>query len=273
MRLGAVDYVNKERIDGLLLERTLRYAIEHAQTTAQLRQYAVELEGRNNELDAYNHTIAHDLSSPLSLIAGYASLILMSEEDTITPEIYEWAEKIRTSAEKMSDMINQLLWLAQLRSPLENVEPVDLNAVVHSALLRFEGRIKEKQIQIEVAPNMPIALGHAAWIEEAFANLISNSIKYLGEDNPAPCLQIRAKQQGLVVLCEVEDNGIGIKPEDQKRLFEMFTRVPNPTERIKGLGLGLAIVRRVVTRLGGEVGVESTFGEGSTFWFTLPCAN
>ncbi|MBK6712005.1 MAG: ATP-binding protein [Chloroflexi bacterium] len=105
-------------------------------------------------------------------------------------------------------------------------------------------------------------------MEEIFANLLSNAIKYIGVDNQEPLIRICAVQIENMVRCEVQDNGLGIKVADQQKLFDMFTRFHR--EEASGTGLGLPIVERIARKLGGEVGVVSTPGQGSTFWFTLP---
>src|SRR5688572_10682067 len=116
---------------------------------------------------------------------------------------------------------------------------------------------------------MPAAMCHSTWLEEIFANLIGNAITYIGRDNPDPRIHIQGHRVNGMVRYEVIDNGVGIRPEVQDQLFEMFTRL-HPGEG-HGLGMGLSIVQRLVTRLEGQVGVESAEGQGSTFWFTLPC--
>lgn len=110
-------------------------------------------------------------------------------------------------------------------------------------------------------------MGHPQWMTEVFANLISNALKYR-DDQRDLRIYIRAKPEGDRVRYEVEDNGLGIAPEDKARIFALFTR-PNSSDE-RGLGIGLSIVQRMVTKLGGHLGVESELGKGSTFWFTLP---
>jgi PAS domain S-box-containing protein len=226
-----------------------------------------ELEASNRELDAFSHTIAHDLKAPLAAIIGYGSLL---EEDIrgMPPETTELLDTILESASRMSDMIDQLLLLALLRDKSAVVGPVVVMPAVEAALARYRPQIDERGIVVDVAPDLPPALAHEQWVIEIFANLVSNAIKYLGPDNPAPRIAIRGCLEGAHVRYEVQDNGLGIAPEDQAQLFEMFARFHRHVSR--GLGLGLSIVRRIVTNLNGEVGAESAPGQGSTFWFTLP---
>jgi signal transduction histidine kinase len=113
-------------------------------------------------------------------------------------------------------------------------------------------------------------MGYGPWIEEVFANLISNAIKYIGKDNPEPRIIVRGSRVGSIVRYEVKDNGLGISEKDQERLFEMFSRFH--TGEASGLGLGMSIVQRIVDRLNGQLGVESALGKGSSFWFALAAA-
>jgi signal transduction histidine kinase len=170
-------------------------------------------------------------------------------------------------------MIDQLLMLARLNHADDKRVKVNVVDSVQSALGRFSAQIELNAIKIQVELPIPCAYGQAQWIEEIFANLISNAIKYMGVENPKPSITIRGIVcENNTARYEVRDTGIGIRQEDQGRLFEMFTRVHN-TVGIEGLGLGLSIVRRIVRKLRGDIGLESVFGEGTTFWFTLPMAD
>ncbi len=242
-------------------------ALKNARSFATIQRYAAELEARNRELDSFSHTVAHDLRSPLALIQGYLGL---AADEELTPEARQFVEEAIGAAHKMNSMIEALLLFAQVRNGAEVHTEVDLNDVVQAAIERFHVQIEERGIEVSVQPDLPLALGYAPWVEEVVANLVSNAIKYIGRENTAPRIAVRAARNGDVIRCEVQDNGVGINPEDQKRLFEMFARFHH--REAQGFGLGLSIVARIVTRLGGQVGVESAPGQGSTFWFTLPAA-
>ena len=261
---------------GYMLGLQLASAIRNARnfqelnrTRDELRVYAAELEARNQELDAYGHTIAHDLRSPLSSVLLRSEIVLNNFSEALPPRGRSLIEGVHESATQMNEMIGQLLWLAKLRKVTDALKPVDVTPVAQAALRRFSHQTEH--FQIEVMAEMPAALGHAQWIEEVFANLISNAVKYIGEDNPAPRLWLRGFADGEMARYEVQDNGIGISPEDQAHLFEMFTRLN--VVNVEGLGLGLSIVHRIVSKLNGTVSVESTPGVGSTFAFTLPAAS
>jgi signal transduction histidine kinase len=263
LRIG---YMLALQISNAMRNATLFNELRRAQET--LRQHAAELETRNQELDAYSHTIAHDLKSPLTGIIVNADLVRMRARGTLPSELEQHLLGIKDSGLRMGKMIDQLLWLAKLRDVSSTAVPVEINSVVANTTLRLQHAIAARGVTVSIAPNLPPALGHEQWVEEIFANLISNAIKYMGDHNATPFIYISATPQECFVRYDVRDNGVGIAPENQARLFEMFTRLH--TVKAEGIGLGLSIVQRIVTKLGGRVGVESQFGKGSTFWFTLP---
>ena len=245
---------------------------ERRRSERLIRQYAEELEARNAELDAFTHTVAHNLKSPLNLILGYTSLILEECDPKVTPEKHAMLDTVRQTAKLMNGMINNLLRFAQIRDATETLVAVDMAQVAHAAVDRLQKAIADRQVTVTIAPDLPPAQAVAPWVEEVLAILIDNAIKYMGDDNPAPRVTVRGKvhSDGTLARYEVEDNGIGIVLEDIPRVFEPLTRLKEV--KIEGHGMGLPIVKRIVTKLGGEVGVESTPGQGSTFWFTLPVA-
>ncbi|MBN1964238.1 MAG: GAF domain-containing sensor histidine kinase, partial [Anaerolineae bacterium] len=245
-------------------------AINNAQLFETVQRYADELVERNQELDSFSHTVAHDLRAPLHLIAGYANLIEISDPSTVPPDVVQFAREVVEAANKMADMIENLLLLATLRDTSQVIGAVEMEPVITSALRRYRRTIERRGFTIEVSPDLPPVMGHGPWLEEIFANLISNAIKYIGEDNAAPHIAIRARQEGGMARYEVQDNGIGISPENQQRLFEAFARFAQA--EASGFGLGLSIVLRIVRKLSGQVGVESVPGEGSLFWVRLPAA-
>ncbi|MBL8155364.1 MAG: PAS domain S-box protein, partial [Anaerolineae bacterium] len=232
------------------------------------QRYVEELKERNSELDAFGHTVAHDLKTPISAIMGYAELLLESEHIQPHAQERDFARNILISSKKTITMIDELLRLSSLRDVGSEIEVVSMTAIVSAAVQHFGKELESRGIQMQIAPNLPPALGHETWVEEVFVNLISNAIKYIGKDNRAPCITISGQLVGDRARYQVKDNGLGIRPADQAKLFEAFARFHKA--EATGLGLGLTIASRIVHRLGGEIGAESTPGQGSTFWFTLP---
>ncbi len=250
----------------------LRDITERKRAEETINRYAAELEARNKELDAFSYTVAHDLKSPITSIIGYSQFLLEEGKGTFDNDFARKnLSRIRESGYKMNEMIDGLLVLAQLIDTSTQLTMVNMEATAQAAVERYRLDIDSRGIQVQVENHLPPACGHAVWLEEVFANLLGNAIKYIGQSNPEPRITIRAVPVGEDwVRYEVQDNGVGISKSNQGKLFEMFTRFH--ANDANGLGLGLSIVLRIVQKLGGRVGVNSEPGEGSTFWFTLPAA-
>jgi len=166
----------------------------------------------------------------------------------------------------MTNIINELFLLATVRKGQIEVGQIDMADIVTQAQERLTQMIAEYQGKITLPDSWPVARGYAPWVEEVWANYLSNGLKYGGQP---PCLKCGATaQEDGMVRFWVKDNGPGIAPEDQDLLFTEFTQLNKV--RAKGHGLGLSISRRIVEKLGGEVGIESEPGQGSLFYFTLP---
>lgn len=269
------NYTHDDMRIAYLLALQLASAIRNAsrmrllsQAQEQLELYAHELENQNQELDAYSHTIAHDLKSPLSVIPVKAGLVKMYAK-SLPSKAVDHLDDITERTKHMAEMIDQLLLLSKIRDAEEVLHPVAINPVVDRAVSRFS-EIELKKVGLKVQANMPSVIGHAQWLEEVFANLVSNAIKYRGDDNAHLCITIYAKTADDKVTFYTQDNGVGIHPEDHERLFQKFTRLHSVNA--EGLGLGLSIINRIIYKLGGELGVDSEWGIGSIFWFSLPLA-
>ncbi len=241
--------------------------IQHQRSEAQLRSYTRELEMVNAELDAYGHTIAHDLKDPLNVMLGFVGIMQMSGH--LSPDDQMYLERIMSAGYTMTGMIEQLLYLATLRDAKAEMIAVDTKRVLDAVCERLEPKLKEADLTLTIESPMLPVLGHAPWVAEIFANLIGNAAHYADSKKSQHYVVVRCVREGAVVRFEVRDNGVGIAQKDLEKLFKAFSRL-EVVKGTRGTGLGLSIVRRIVSRLGGDVGVESVYGEGSTFWFTLP---
>ena len=255
-------------VNAQLYERAQQEIAERRRAEEVLHQQALELEARNTELDAFDHTVAHDLKNPLSLVLGFSEALENDHTGLSREELRRHLHAIARNAGTMGRIIDELLLLAGVRKTQATVSPLDMPCIVDEARLRISELIEECQAEIVLpeASAWPVALGHAEWIVEVWANYLSNSIKYGGQP-PRVTLGAEVQPDGMVRFW-VRDNGHGLSPEEQARLFTPFTRLDQV--RAKGHGLGLSIVRRIVVKLGGQVGVESQIGQGSSFFFTLP---
>ena len=237
-----------------------------AERTAELVEANASLRASNIELDAFARTVAHDLKSPLSVLQGYADYLIQSFADGPDPEPHDLLTRMLKVSHKMGSIIDELLLLASIRKEDIQKKPLDMNLVLNRTLERLSAMIDNYQATIITPDTWPQALGYAPWVEEVWINYLSNGIKYGGEP---PVLELGAgpHSDGMLRFW-VKDNGTGLTPDDQQILFTEFARLNEV--RAKGHGLGLSIVLRIVSKLGGQVGVESQVGEGSTFYFTLP---
>ena len=242
---------------------------ERKQMEEALRQSNDELQARNVELDAFAHTVAHDIKNPLHLILGYAGMLVENFSAFSSAEVVHSLQFIERSSRKINSITDNLLLLSQV--PPQDIirAPLHMATIVAEARLRVSHLIDD-QAHISVPDVWPMGLGYEPWVEEVWANLLSNALKYAGR--PA-YIELGGERQADGLVCFwVRDNGPGIAPANQARLFEAFYRVD--TNHNSGHGLGLAIVKRIVERLGGEVSVQSSGvpGEGACFRFTLPAA-
>jgi PAS domain S-box-containing protein len=267
--IGVLEAVNKSEAfteNDLSIVETLAafaaIAIENARLVTDLKE-------RNTELNTFARAIAHDLKNPLTYILGYAETlelkrdIASSDPKALKNSLYIIAK----SARKVKSMINELMVLAGLREQKVALQPVDMAYAVREAKRRLVDVIDKSHAEIIEPESWPEALGHTPWIEEVWVNYLSNAIKYGGEP---PCLELGAQEENGNVRFWVRDNGEGIPPEKLSSLFKPFERLDKL--KVTGHGLGLSIVRWVVEKQGGEVGVKSEPGVGSTFSFTLPKA-
>jgi signal transduction histidine kinase len=257
---GGVDYVTKPF--------EAREVLARVATHLKISRLQQELEAQNAELNAFAHTVAHDLKSPLSIVQGYTSMMLEDLSNILTEDGVKYVQRIQDGALKASKIIDELLLLAGIGRQQVEITAVNMHEPVALALDRLQMRIQEYQPEIIKPETWPKAKGYSPWIEEVWANYISNALKYGGQ-SPRVELGSTPLGNGLIQFW-VQDNGPGLTSEEQAKLFAEFSRIN--TDRAQGHGLGLSIVRRIVRRLGGEVGVESQPGQGSKFYFTLPAA-
>ncbi|MGD8488452.1 MAG: GAF domain-containing protein [Anaerolineae bacterium] len=236
---------------------------------AALRLYTKQLEERNAELDAFAHTVAHDLKNPIGAILGYAD-ILVENFDTLSQErASRFLSSICRNAHRLDTIIDELLLLARVRGMHDvDTKSLKMEPIVAEARRALMPMIIEHQAELVLPRRWPQAIGYAPWVEAIWTNYMSNAIKYGGQP---PRLELGATEDndGWIRFW-VRDNGPGLTPQEQARLFTPFERLHEA--RASGHGLGLSIVERIVSRLGGQAGVESEAipGQGCTFYFTLP---
>ena len=271
--IGVVEILNKTREDfdseDLAMVETLAaaaaIALENARLVMSLREKTDQLQVQNSELDAFAHTVAHDLKGPLSSIIGFADLLNIDVADMNAAEIKQATGAIAKSAYKMNDIIQEILLLSGVRRINVDYQPIDMNHVVGESLLRMDHLIREAGATVKAPSEWPIVLGHAPWVEEVWANYLSNAIKYGGRP---PEIELGFDIEDEMAWFWVQDNGTGLTQAQQDTLFVPFTRLEQVDAR--GHGLGLSIVQRIVTKLKGTVAIDSEVDNGSRFKFSLP---
>ncbi|HSC67884.1 MAG TPA: ATP-binding protein [Cellvibrio sp.] len=258
--------VYRNELERLVSERT----IDLEYKSQQLEIKSAELLEQNNELDAYAHTVAHDLKQPVSTLIGASSLLGNEATPLDAEKNRQLIGIIQRSAHKMRAIIDALLLLANVRK-CENVALmlVDLKHTAVEARSRLQPEIDQQQAQILFAGQWPKAIGNEQWIEEIWMNYLSNALKY-GGAKPVIELGAETAANGLV-KCWVKDSGPGLSQDQQHEIFDKFVRFD--AAAAEGHGLGLSIVKRIAQRLGGKVGYEPAPDGGSIFWFSLKCAN
>jgi PAS domain S-box-containing protein len=230
----------------------------------RVRERTLELESALGELEMFSYTVAHDLRAPLRAVSYFA---LMLSEDHLKHDDgpgQDYARKLRESVRRMDTMVQDLLSYSRLAREQLVLEPIDLGALVGDVVRAMAPELLERKGEVSVEGKLPVVRAHRATLAQALTNLIGNAAKFVvtGRD---PRVRIRAERSPKAVLLWVEDNGIGIAPEYHERIWGVFERLHHSSE-YPGTGIGLAIVRKVMERIGGRAGVESELGKGSRFW-------
>ena len=233
------------------------------------KQIERDLRARNRELDAFAHTVAHDLNSSMSLIVGYSDALAAIHQTMTQEELHNYLLLIARNGRKMSNIISELLLFASMRKQDVPLKPLDMAAIVAEALRRLSYEIDAVNAEITQPSSYPQVIGYPAWVEEVWFNYISNALRYGGDP---PQIELGSTVCEDEAICFwVRDNGIGLTASQQAVVFN--PPLQTGQLRVKGHGLGLSIVRRIVEKLDGEVYVESRVGEGSKFGFILPLAD
>ncbi|MGR3173391.1 MAG: sensor histidine kinase [Candidatus Scalindua sp.] len=255
-----------------ILATAFNSMIQHVQNwnnalKRQVDARTAELEAKNAELERYAYTVSHDLKSPLITIKGFLGLL---ERDAIkgdTERVKKDISRIHSAAEKMNQLLDDLLELSRIGQIIGTREEVPFEYLANESLNLVRGQIKELGVQVEIAPDLPVIHVDRRRLVEVLQNLIDNAAKHMGKQ-PEPHIEIGTRQDNEETVYYVRDNGVGIEPCYHENVFGLFNKLDNESE---GTGIGLAIVRRIVEVHGGRIWVESKGKEkGSTFCFTIP---
>ncbi len=263
VRSGAAD--SSQRCQAELELRRLSETLEQ-----RVAERTAHLEAANQELEAFAFTVSHDLRTPLRALQGFCHALLADFPEQVGAVGRSYAQRIVNAAEHLDTLIQDLLTYSCLSRMEIPLKPLDLNWIVERALAQLEDEVQPRQAQVTVARPLPPVVGNRGILTQVLVNLLSNAIKFVAP-GLQPQVRLWAEVRAGWVRVWVADNGIGIDPEQQKRIFLVFERLHGP-ETYAGTGIGLAIVSRGIERLGGRLGVESQPGQGSRFWIELPQA-
>jgi PAS domain S-box-containing protein len=242
-----------------------------AKVTRDLTQRKLEEEAlrrKTDELEAFAHTLSHDLRAPLRSVVSFAELLRREQKELPPDQQAVYLDKILTSANSMQTLINDILKLSQLSLAPAPDESTPLGEVLDEVERMLESEIKSAQARVEVRKPLPSVFGNRTLLLQIFANLVGNALKFAPRGQP-PRIEVFYQMNGNYCEVHVRDHGIGIAPEHQANIFKMFDR-GGATDNFHGTGVGLAIVRKAAERIGGAVTVQSAPGEGSDFVVTLP---
>ncbi len=251
---------------------TLRDITEQLKAKKDIQAMMKNLEAANSELESFAYTVSHDLKSPLISMSGFANILHEELASTLDPDSLHYLERICSSATKMMNMIDIVLDYSRIGRIVGEMGPVKFPKLIRDSIDSISRLISEKKPVIEIIGDDSIVLtGERIRLMQVFTNLITNAIKYSDPDKPVAHITISASAHQETGHFFVKDNGIGIHPDRVGRIFNIFTRVHDQSRiTADGSGVGLSIVKRVITQHKGAIWVESSPGTGSTFHFTLP---
>lgn len=259
-------------LEQMVAERTneLQNALGHVNMKEEeLKEYAYRLEISNKELTEFAHIASHDLKAPLRSIMSFAQLFERRNKDKFDDTDREYFNYIKSNAGQSARLIEDLLNYSKIDKNLGEPTKVDVNKCIFVAEMNMQSLIREKNAVIHY-DNLPILRGHTSLITQLFQNFINNGIKYNKSEQPTIHIDVQRNDRNEYVF-SVSDNGIGIAPENQDKVFAMFQRLHTQSE-YDGTGIGLSFCTRIIETYGGKIWIESDLDKGTTFYFTLPKA-
>ena len=272
LKSGAHDFIVKGRLPRLIpaIERELRDAQTRRmqlEAEAARKDLIGRLEAMNAEIERFTYTAFHDLRAPLVTIKGFLGALRNNLAAGQQDQVQKDLQRIDAAADRMDDILSDLLELARVGRVSKPPEEVDMYALAQETLQRLEARIRSAGIRVNISPDLPIAVGDRVRLREVLENLVENAAKFTaGQANPL--IEIGTRSQAGEQIIFVKDNGPGIDPRYHNRIFNLFEKLDPAME---GTGIGLTITKRIIEVHGGRIWVESNGpGRGSTFAFTIP---
>jgi PAS domain S-box-containing protein len=239
----------------------------HAETLEQqVADRTAKLRETIHELEAFSYSVSHDMRSPLRAMQGYSDALLADHKSKLDPTAQQYLTRISRAAARMDLLIQDVLAYSRVAKGEVQLTAVDLEHVIADVIQHYPA-LEPARASIRVHSPLPRVLGHEAYLTQIASNLLTNAVKFV-RPGTRPEVEVRATVDGEMVRVGFRDNGIGIAPEHQKQIFQIFGRVYSE-KNFEGTGIGLAIAKKAAERMGGSIGVSSEFGRGSEFFVLL----
>jgi PAS domain S-box-containing protein len=250
------------------LERLQLHTIQVETRSAELERLTAALQEANRAMESFAYSVSHDLRAPLRAMWGFAEALEEDYRDKLDEQGRRYTRSVMDAARHMDDLIEDLLAYSRLSRAEMELAPVDLEATVRELVHEVCTSDQRCMKSITVTVPLPSVIAHRPTLVQVLSNLLSNALKFVSPGT-RPQVRVFAEVRERSMRLWVEDNGLGIAPEHQTRIFLPFERLHGPGH-YPGTGIGLAIVRKGVERMGGSAGVESELERGSRFWIELP---
>jgi signal transduction histidine kinase len=264
LQFTALDELGREReYQRMLIEERLRWEKERSK---ELEAQAAELRSANEDLEQFAFAASHDLREPLRMVSSYLKLLSQRYGEELDEDANLFINFALDGSDRMQQLLDDLLSYCRLGRGGLSLAGVDMNSVTDQVLSNLTVAIREADANV-TRSQLPMVTGNRSQLVQLLQNLVSNAIKFRSEERPEVRITI-TERAGARVFC-VRDNGIGMAGKDQLRIFQIFQRL-HSREEYDGTGIGLTIAKKIVDQHGGELWVESSPGEGATFYFTLP---
>jgi light-regulated signal transduction histidine kinase (bacteriophytochrome) len=245
---------------------TIRSAAARAKAEQELGITAEELSRSNKDLEMFAYAASHDLQEPLRAVAGFMGILKKQYENKLDAEGLEYIEYAVDGAERMQRLIHDLLTYSRVGTRGAAFKPSSAREALDAALYNLRLSIEECGAVVTCDP-LPVITADRTQMTQVFQNLIGNALKFRGERTPA--IAVSSRHENGSWIFSIEDNGIGIEPQYFDRIFIIFQRL-HSREQYDGTGIGLSVVKKIIERHAGRIWVESTYGKGSTFYFSIP---
>jgi hypothetical protein len=272
MKAGAVDYILKPfKLSAILpvLSRALairRLRAENVELTRRVRQHTAELEEANKELEAFSYSVSHDLRAPLRAVDGFTGMVLARYAEQIPPEAKRLLVQVEKSANRMAQLIEDLLRFSRLsRQPLSN-RRVNISEMAADIVRELRNEAGDREVEVRIG-ELPDVTGDVSLLRQVFVNLLSNAFKFTRKTKAL--IEVGCETGGEENVFFVRDNGAGFDMAYTQKLFTVFHRM-HTEDQFEGTGVGLSIVQRIVQRHGGRVWAQAEPGKGATFHVALP---